>query len=212
MKRAVVIGGNHHNTLGLIRSLGKEGISSFVILINKVQENCYVLKSQYVSGSAIVEGEEDLIELLRRIKISQKKQVLICTSDRAASIIDKNRKVLENDYYLPGCSIEGRLTEYMDKEKMAELAKQVGLRTPYNLTLERNDTNLEGVVYPCIIKPSKSIDGSKMDIAICQNITELQDHIKKCKANNLRVEEFISKTEEYQLIGVAVGGGYNYTR
>lgn len=41
----IIIGGNHHNTLGVIRALGYKGINSLVILVTNEKNHMYLLAS-----------------------------------------------------------------------------------------------------------------------------------------------------------------------
>ena len=52
--KVVVIGGLHHNTLGVIRALGEKGITSLNIDVILVEQNVnkknFIAKSKYISG------------------------------------------------------------------------------------------------------------------------------------------------------------------
>lgn len=200
---AIVIGSNHHNTLGLIRGLGRKGVMSSLILQSSGKNN-YVLKSKYITEYLLVKSDEDIINALRNRR-KKEKQVVICTSDDSASVIDRNRKELNDYYYMPGCEEQNRLTALMNKETMSNLAEECGLRIPKSIIISRMETNLKNIPYPCITKPILSIEGSKADIIICQNEEELRDFLKRCHTDNLQIQEFILKTMEYQLIGVVKG-------
>lgn len=54
MNKVIVIGGFHHNTYGLIRSLGEAGIKSYVILEPCHPKMNWLFVSKYIiNGSAI---------------------------------------------------------------------------------------------------------------------------------------------------------------
>ena len=56
----IVLGSNHHNTLGLVRSLGEAGHKVYLILI---QSKCnYVNKSKYVSRCFLIDNLEEVCE------------------------------------------------------------------------------------------------------------------------------------------------------
>ncbi len=200
IETAIVIGGNHHNTLGLIRGLGRKGVMSSLILQSSSNNN-YVLKSKYITDFLLVKSDEDIINALRN-KRKKEKQVIICTSDGSASVIDRNRNELKDFYYLPGCEEQNRLTTLMNKETMSKLAEECGLRIPKSIMVSRIETNLKDIPYPCITKPILSIEGSKADIVICQNEDELRDYLNQSHTANFQIQEYILKTMEYQLIGV----------
>ena len=54
--KAIVIGSDHYNTLGVIRSLGEKGIPVYLILIT--QNEGFVDKSKYVAQSWSVHSSE----------------------------------------------------------------------------------------------------------------------------------------------------------
>ena len=208
MKRAIVIGGNHHNTLGLIRGLGREGICISLILECRHSDN-YILKSKYINDYALAKTEDEIFNALlsRKPEVTERKVVVVCTSDSAASFVDRHRNELKEYFHLPGCDEQGRLTYLMNKETMSELAIECGLRVPPSVVICRTDGDLSTVPYPCITKPISSIEGSKADIAICKDEKELREYLSHCHSPMVQAQLFINKIMEYQLIGV-VNGDY----
>lgn len=45
--KIIITGGSHHNTYGVIRSLGVKGIKSFVLLVSE-ENDSFLLHSKYV--------------------------------------------------------------------------------------------------------------------------------------------------------------------
>ena len=201
----IVIGGNHHNTLGLIRSLGREGVMSSVILHDN-SENSYILLSKYITDYSIVRTEEELINSLLSRKEEGGKKVVVTTSDYASSVVDRHRNIIDDFFFLPGCEEQGRLTRLMNKETMAKYAEECGLNIPKSSVLGKDCSCYSDISYPCITKPLASIEGSKADIAICNTPLELMDYLKQSTAQRIQVQQFIKKTQEFQLIGVANHG------
>ena len=85
----IIIGGNHHNALGVIRSLGEKGIRPYAILTND-DKYAFVAKSKYLEGADIIREDETAIMNLLAEKYAGKdeKPILIPTSDFAAYCID----------------------------------------------------------------------------------------------------------------------------
>ncbi len=156
---AIVLGGNHHNTLGVIRSLGREGVMSSVILYPKSNSDNYILKSKYICDYDVVNDEDAVLQALKK-RVKSKKQVIICCSDKTASIVDKNHLELETNFLLPGC--DGALTSIMNKTEMFRIAEESGLKVPFTVELDSdNEKVIETIPFPCIVKPLASIEGSK---------------------------------------------------
>ena len=59
--KVLVIGADHHNTLGIIESLGLKGIYSYVIIVADIKSS-FVLKSKYVAKGWICRTPEDVVE------------------------------------------------------------------------------------------------------------------------------------------------------
>ena len=98
---AFVIGGNHHNALGVIRSLGEKGIKPFVIIETK-DKNPYILKSKYIQKGWLVRDEQQVLELLESDDLhSDKKHVLIACSDNHSSLIIASFWKFSNLFYQP---------------------------------------------------------------------------------------------------------------
>ena len=194
--KAIVLGGDHHNTLGVIRALGHAGILSSLIILSDGDETPYVSKSRYVSGVKVIKRSEDLPDLLLSDYSSKTlKPVVFCCHDALESILDLNADKLGHAFILPRGTIPGSITELMNKEKMGELARKCGLRTPPE----------EG--FPCIVKPLVSKDGKKDWMRVCKNSEELERCVGLYGRSNLQVQRYIDKEDEYQLIGCSLPDG-----
>ena len=65
MGNVIVIGSDHHNTLGVVESLGMVGISPYVIVVSRRKPpHSFVLKSKYCQGKGFMASYDDLIDLL----------------------------------------------------------------------------------------------------------------------------------------------------
>ncbi len=205
MEEVFVIGGDHHNTLSVIRALGYNNIRPNVVIVSE-KKKPYVGYSKYIKDKYVVPTDDLAIDLLKNISTSNCHPVVIACSDSASSAIDRNRETLVNHYSLPGASSQGRITEMMDKERMTELAKSIGLCTPPSCVIYKGD-DLGKVGLPCITKPLLSKDGHKTDICICENKEELKSAIDEGSCEKYQVQLFIEKEFEYQLIGLSVNSG-----
>jgi len=205
--RAFVFGGNHHNTLGVIRSLGREGIASELLLVDDMKGTAYVSKSSYVSRahrfSSYGEGVEYLLDIIPSLT---RKEVVICCSDGASSAVDMNFDKLSPAYYVPNCGKQGEISRLMSKELLASCAVGAGLNAP-ETWLSENGSVPSGIRFPVIVKPLYSKDGSKTDIRVCRNMEELSAYFQQKHCAQLQLQAFIEKDFEYQLIGCSVEGG-----
>lgn len=205
MEEVYVIGGDHHNTLGVIRALGYKNINPVVIIVtNKTKP--YISRSKYIKESFLVKTDELAVDFLKQQSSDLKHPVVIACSDSASSAIDRNREALTKFYALPGSKRQGRITEIMDKELMTELASEVGLCTPSSWVVQKGG-DLSFIELPCITKPLLSKDGQKADICICHNKEELTAAVNSGSCERYQIQLFIEKEFEYQLIGVSFNSG-----
>ena len=205
--KCFVIGGNHHNTLGVIRSLGERKVRSCVVI--QSEENVpYVSRSKYIQKCWIVKTEEEVLSTLRKeaALFNGEKAVLIVCSDNLSSLVDLNHDELNHWYHLPGAEEQARITNLMNKEVMSELARKIGFDVPHSLAVNTRDDNSIALPLPWIIKPLVSKDGKKADIQRIYSRQEWEDY---CKIHNasVQIQQLIEKEYEYQLIGLSLNGG-----
>lgn len=206
-REIIVVGGNHHNTLGVIRGLGFGGVKPIVILHIGDENDPYVAHSCFIKEIKLVSSVENVLQVLRDYsKKLVDKAIVIACSDGTSSLLDMHCEELSEYYILPGSSKQGLLTKIMDKEKMAELGHSVGFNVPKSWVVE-SEKDIDGIEYPCITKPILSKDGHKSDIKVCQNKNELLEVLEDGSCYRYQVQKFVEKDFEYQLIGLSLNKG-----
>jgi predicted ATP-grasp superfamily ATP-dependent carboligase len=200
MNKVVVIGGDHHNTLGVIRGLGERGILSDLILVTPSRMT-FVNASKYVKRWWKIDNDCLTVDLLlKEYKKEEEKPVIFCSSDSSSSIIDSNRNKLSPYFLLPGAGDQGHITHLMSKKNMSNLALEVGFQIPK--TCYGDKIGIEPAVpLPCILKPIVSAKGSKTDIHICYKWQDVINYVEVIGRDNVQIQQFIDKDFEYQLIG-----------
>ena len=172
---AVVLGIGSYNDLGVIRSCGEVGIGSIYLTPIGIDLVFPIQKSKYIITYQKIKFTEKAI-VAEIIHISQSYDAIISvfpTADITACILDRNFDKFPSSVTISHA--EGKMAELMDKSTMSEQAKQAGLRIPLTIVVSTKDNQeIETINYPVIVKPLRSIDGSKSDITICQSIGELQ--------------------------------------
>lgn len=130
---SIIIGGNHHNTLGVIRALGQKGIYSIVILVT-TEQNPYVSYSKYIKQCVILNNKQEITPwLIEHSRHLQCKAVIFSCADFVTSELDKFYNELSNHYHLPTANGKDVCNHYMNKDIMATLANMVGIFTPPQL-------------------------------------------------------------------------------
>lgn len=206
MNQVIVVGGNHHNTLAILRSLGEKSIKSKLIVITG-DKKPFVSYSKYISSCIVLSSYDGIKDAMFKLKTDKEKPVVIACSDIVSSYLDQNRDELSQHFILPCADIQGRITTLMDKDTMAHLAVECGIIIPKSWVVDTKNYDVEQFDYPCIIKPLASIEGSKTDIYICENKEELAKRISEVKCQKVQIQKFIDKDIEFQLIGCSLNGG-----
>lgn len=205
--KVIVLGGNHHNTLGVIRSLGEKGISPYVILTHSLRS--FVSKSKYIKKSYYINDEYECIKILQNYFYKEKnKSIIICCSDRFSSIIDLNYNKLKDYFYLPNANKEGEINRLMNKDIMSGIAKSCGFQIIPSWVITKNINNIPSdIIYPCITKPLYSIKGTKATIKVCNNRLEVENVFDFYGESGIQIQKFIDKEIELQLFGCSLNGG-----
>lgn len=206
--KIIVIGGDYHNALGIVRSFGREGISPDVIVLGDIVDG-YIEKSKYVGKVHRCKTHRDILNILNMYKQKGCKSVLITASDEIASLLDNNYDSLSPYFCFPNCGQQGQLTHWLDKAIMCEQAKKIGLHVPSSFIYHKGEQIPKDIEFPCITKAISSIEGHKSDTIVCKNLGELEQFITT--NNNLcgtiQIEKFIEKEFEFQLFGLSLNGG-----
>lgn len=205
MEEVFVIGADHHNTLGVIRALGYKNIKPNVIIVTS-KKRPYVGYSKYIQDKYVVSNNDMAIDLLKEIGSKYHHPIIIACSDGISSVLDKNRNILIKHFSLPGTLNQGCITKMMDKERMRELASEIGFCTPLSWVVKKGDC-MDMITTPCITKPLLSKEGQKSDICICKNREELESAINSGSCEQYQIQVFVEKDFEYQLIGLSIRGG-----
>lgn len=213
----IIIGADHHNTLAAIRAFGYENCGVKVIIHgeNLKRRKISVFKSKYAkrrNSYIIGNSEKELLGLLEQFYGLEKKAILFPTSDFAEMVIDSNYSELEKHFCLPGfVNSPGKVREMMDKWQQYLFAKKHGIAmAPTYLIGTENAEIPNDLNYPCIVKPRISAHGSKSDIAICEDKSELENaisHFKECGYTDALVQDFIHKKYEALSMGCIIQQG-----
>lgn len=202
MNVLIIGSGNHHNTLGVIRSLGRVGIGIDLVTYGNTKKN-YVACSKYVSSHHAFESDVDLFLYLRSLKLNENKQIIISCADAITELLNLHQDELADKFIIPGNPVQGRMLDLMDKTTMISMAAKHNIYAPEIWHLP---ADLEKVVFPCITKGHVSSHGGKSDIVICKSIEELKDFLKN-NNDQIFVQSYIQKKEEVQFLGCSLNGG-----
>ena len=205
----IVFGGDHHNTLGVIRALGKSGVPFSVLIHDTRAGNPLICcrYSRYIQKNLAVvsNNETEILQYFQKHSLDGLKIPVITTSDFAAYVIDNNYESLSVHYHLPSVqNTGGNICKYMDKFEQKKLAEQYDIPMAKTWVVHPNDnlvSSKSDVIFPCICKPVVSAEGSKSDIRVAHAFDEyisIMDSFSEKGYNNVLVQEFLSM--EYEVV------------
>lgn len=216
----IIIGEEHYNPLGAIRSLGMAGIHPVYIAVRGKSE--VASKSRYVKENICVADIREAYSVLtERFSGQKEKPFVITTDDDIQSLLDEHYEELKKDFIFFNAGSTGQITKYMDKKAILDLAEKHGLNV-LKTTVVKNGDIPDNTEYPVITKSiSPNIGGWKADVHICSNRDELKEAYKNIKSPLVLLQRFIEKKNEYCLDGFSINRGkkmfvptvsiYNYT-
>lgn len=204
--KIVIWGPDNHNTLGLLRQLSVFEYDIF-ILINGHSSNC-VNKSKYCHSIEYTKNYQIGLDfLLSNFKSNDTKIILIATGDRAAEMIDRNRVLLNNSFYLMGTSEPGLLERVDNKNYMMELATQCGFTVPKSMPFNSN-SQVEIVPVPCILKPTSNTGLRDFKTKVFYSHSSLKNFQKYLNPEfDYNLQELIHKTNDIVLYGCRMQDG-----
>lgn len=201
----IVIGYEHYNPLGVIRSLGENGIYPIVMILR--QPIRIASRSKYIGKLHIIDSNDEAVEiLLREYGNEEYKPFVIPCDDNSTETIDKNYDRLRNNFFIPNAGSSGRISEFMNKWTIMKLGEKHGLDVAPSWIAKKGEIPTD-IIYPVFTKPMTSYPNWKADYYICKNEDELKKAYNKIYGNELLLQQFITKKSELTLYGVSINHG-----
>ena len=206
LEKIIIIGVTHHNTLTMVRCLGKVGYGIQLYIYG--DKNTYIQYSKYVTNFMNKNTCEEVFEDLFVKKDSWGyKPIVISCSDEVSHLFDLNYEGLKNSYFFFNCGESGRLTYYMDKQKQVQLAEKLGVCVPKSEVKNSGIDTIKFNIFPCICKPLSSINGKKSQISICADQKSLDKVLNSYGQQScVQVQEFIKRDFEMVVVGLRING------
>lgn len=205
--KILIVGGDHHNTLGLIESFAEKHLMVYVIVLTK-DSWAYVLKSNNIIKGWVCHNGDDMINIMiNQFKDETHKVIVFSTSDETANILDKNTEALSNKFVLPNIINGGNLENVMDKEYMSSLARTKGINVPKTWVID-DGIIPDDIEYPCITKAISSVKGTKSNLRIFREKQELEEFLKtNNRCSIIQIQKYIDKKYEFQFLGCSFDYG-----
>ena len=208
--RVIVFALEHYNPLGLIRSLGENGVEPVYICVLAKGKHRSASLSKYISCLHIVESVEEGFNLLIREYGNngyEKKPIILFSDDKSMGYFDLHYEEVIQKFIVFNAGANGRINEFMDKAGILQIGEKYGFKTLPHWTVERGVIP-EDIVYPVITKDINSNSGAwKADVFICENESELKAAYQKITSPIVLLQKYIDKKNECALEGYTVNRG-----
>ena len=208
--KIILVGLEHYNPLGIIRSFGELGINIDYVGINyhvPVASASMYINTLYQVNS-IPEAHEVVLKNYGNVyKESGVKPILLFSDDDVYSVFDEHIEELQKDFITANAGKNGRVIEFMDKDKIQECAKRHGLSVISSFVVKPGEVP-EGLKYPVITKAISPLAGAwKGDFHICENEKELRENMATINAEKCMIQPYVEKKTEIQFEGFSYNHG-----
>lgn len=200
---------DHYNPLGVVRSLGESGIRTTVIAQkSRTDVSSYSrYTKEYIRVESVEEGYDILMDRFAGCDDPSGKPFLLTCDDKTIEFLDRRMDEWGDSFIGFNAGETGRISKYMNKFEILELAKKHGLKTLNTMRVKKGVIP-EGITYPVITKSiSPVVGGWKSDVHICRTEEELKAAYDKILAPEVIIQQFIDKKNEYCIDGFCAARG-----
>lgn len=209
-KKAIVLGNDHTNSMGVVQSLGLEGfyVIAFVwgVKTGLLRSSCYTKEIHCASNA---QGCID--SMLNLFGRNSELIPIIPCCDTAALILEENKERLVGHFLFGYVQGDYTIKQLQEKDLQVKLAAQSGFNVPKSIEITHIEEIDMLVTFeaPYLIKPLMSIEGAKSDIMVCNTIEELKEKTKTVLLHTPRLllQQYIDKDYEFSILGCAKKGG-----
>lgn len=206
----IVFAIDHYNPLGVIRSLGENGIRPIYIAIRHRVE--LGVKSKYVSKvyqvDSVEEGYKILMEKYGEAYKTGNKPFVLFSDDKSVGYFDFHYENVKDRFITYNANgVQGRIMEFMDKKNILDLAKKHGLNVLEPIVVNRGEIPTD-IEYPIITKDiNPNSGGWKSDVFVCHNEDELKVAYTKISSPMVLLQRYVDKKTEFAFEGCSVNKG-----
>lgn len=201
----IIVGGDHHNGLGLARIFGLNNVKVHSIVINDVKKS-FLKYSKFVLDCVVFCDETEAFNfILDKYGNKRSDFFIIPYSDSAALELDLRFDEFRG-FMIPSINEEqGRIAHLMNKSNQYAFAKRNGIRMAETITYYFDrDNDISSMKYPCIVKPVISAEGEKRDIVICDTSKSLYEKLEELSAKGYKrvlIQEYLRIDYEIDVFG-----------
>jgi predicted ATP-grasp superfamily ATP-dependent carboligase len=204
----IVFAQEHYNPLGMIRGLGFNGINPIYISVKRRGE--VATKSKFISKLHRVDTVEDGFNLVIKEYGDfdyDHRPFIVFSDDKCIGYFDEHYDQIKDKFIIYNAGDPGRISEFMDKFKVQQLAKKHGFHVLDSYVVKKGEIP-EGLIYPIITKDISPNSGAwKSDVFICANEEELKKAYETIESPQILIQHFVDKKNELALQGYTINRG-----
>lgn len=212
----IIFGEGNYHTLGVLHCMAAKKVDVYLLLVGsgkRLLDADVVEYSKFARyGHTVKTKQEGLEWLLNHQSDFPKGTIVFPTSDWMENLLDCHYDVLSSHFVFPNCGKQGEVTRLMDKILQNTIAEQHGIRTLRSIYTSSVNFSLDEVVYPCMVKPLISVNGSKCDMRVCANREELDEALTSAKhTKEFIIQQYIQNESDLLLLGISLPNGEVWT-
>ncbi len=202
----VLVSKEHYNPLGIVRTLGEAGIAPVVVCVKGDLK--FVGQSKYVKQKYYVDSPEEGLELvISKFAKKGEKSFILTGDDVTVNLLDNNYDRLKPYFYFYNAGKQGRISKFMDKDVLFEIAAKHGLNIAKTWKVKVGEIPKD-IEYPIMTKAINSSGIEWKDIVfICHNDEELKTAYSKMKSEYILLQKYINKVNEVSFDGFSADHG-----
>lgn len=202
-----ILADGHHNSLGLVRSLGIAGYETHVFIIEG--KDAIVKHSKYCKNITFCNNVYEALDIIiKKYSTFKCNKFILTGNDKYVVAIDDKYDELKENFYTYNCGEAGRLRFLMSKANQNELARSAGLNVPEYAIVNVRDNEIPNIPFPVITKAIDSLGNHWKDIVfLCHNKDELTKAYKTIDCDKIIVQHYIEKENETGFNGISINGG-----
>ena len=208
MRKVVILGNDHTNTLGLTQTLGLSGYYCIALLWGNKRD--LVKSSKFCKKIYSAKSPEACIEVLLSTEYGKDGVAIpiIATCDSAALALEAYNDKLKGRFVFEYASKDYSLHQLMEKKLQVQLATDTGFNVPKSWTISNFDNIPSDLIYPCLIKPLVSCKGAKDDIRVCKDENEYRKNLHSLKyTTEVLIQQYIDRDFEISILGCGLSTG-----
>lgn len=211
MNKAIIIGNDNPNSIGLIHSLGRCGIYTIVVVWGR--KTGLVQASKYVAEFYSVATPQACMKLIMdKFGDSNDSFVVVPGCDGAAVVLEEYREKLASNFLFQHVIGQYTLKDLDNKNLQVEIAKKSGFRIPKSWEVGSYNDIPSDIAFPCITKSLIAMEGSKSDLLVCNDHEQLRANLSLVlsRTSRVQVQQYIEKDYDYDVMGCRFLNGEIY--